>query len=590
MARPHTAAQPAPAGRRPPGPKGLPLLGSALDFRRDPLRTFVRAWRDHGDLVRFRGPVPVVLVTHPDDLQHILADNFANYPHPDDFNRKVAVSVGQGLVTTEGEVWRAQRRTVAPSFRREPLERFAGVMADSAARMLDRWDRVARYRQVIDARTEMQSLTLEILARCLFRADWSSSARELGDAVAAQLEHINGKLIAVADIPESVPTPRNRRFRAARKVLDDTVHRLIAERRRLPAGGEADDLLSSLMRAPDPETGRLMTDEQLRDQVVTLFIAGHETVAATLSWICHLLSTRPAETERAREEVLRVLGDRPPTMEDLPQLKYLKLFIQEALRLYPPLWQVARMPLRDDVLSGYHIPAGSFLLLSTYITHRNPEFWDNPEGFDPERFTRERSAGRPRYAYVPYVGGPRNCVGLAFANMELTIVVASMLQRFRLEMVPGHPVVMQPDISLRAKYGIRMTLRPVEAVGASSPVPAPRPAADVPSAGCPVAHGPSAGDSAPAPAATAATELGPAVSDSAPEVSGRGAEEASARGALELSAEPSGAPGALSCPYAPPAAAAGESGRSDALIRAPDGRLREPQPAIRQSWNHLTGR
>ncbi|WP_455354107.1 cytochrome P450 [Streptomyces sp. SYSU K217416] len=504
-------AGPTVAGRRPPGPPGLPLLGSALDFRRDPLQTFIRAWRDYGDLVQFRGPVPVVLVTHPDHLKHILVDNFDNYPHPDDFNRKVGVSVGQGLVTTEGEVWRAQRRTVAPTFRREPLERFADVMVDSADRMLQRWEREARYGEVIDARTEMQSLTLEILARCLFRADWSSDARALGSAVAVQLEHINSKLIAVADIPERVPTPRNRRFRAARRLLDDTVYRLIAERRGMPAEAEAEDLLSMLMRTPDPETGRMMTDEQLRDQVMTLFIAGHETVAATLSWICHLLSTRPAETERARAEVLSVLGDRPPTMEDLPQLKYLKLFIQEALRLYPPLWQVARMPRQDDVLGGYHIPAGSFLLLSTYITHRNPEFWDNPEGFDPERFTRERSAGRPRYAYVPYVGGPRNCVGLAFANMELTIVVASILQRFHLDMVPGHPVVMQPDISLRAKHGIRMTLRPVTARDAAAPAAAPAPvpepapapvaAAAEPAAGCPYGHGQAlAEDSATSPA------------------------------------------------------------------------------------------
>ncbi|MQS15549.1 cytochrome P450 [Streptomyces kaniharaensis] len=477
----------------PPGPRGLPLLGSALDFRRDPLRTFVAAWRDHGDLVRFRGPVPVILVTHPDHLKHILADNFANYPHPDDFNRKVSVSVGEGLVTSEGEEWQRQRRTVAPSFRRESLERFAGVMADSAGRMLDRWEATHRRGASLDARVEMQSLTLEILARCLFRADWSADALALGDAVRIQLEHINAKLISVADLPERVPTRRNREFLAARRVLDETVYRLIAERRRHPDQGADADLLSMLMHTADPETGQLMTDRQLRDQVMTLFIAGHETVAATLSWICYLLSAQPAATQRARQEVFQVLGDRPPTMADLPQLKYLKLFVQEALRLYPPLWQVARMPLRDDRLGGYHIPAGSFLLLNTYITHRNPEFWDNPEGFDPERFTRERSAGRPRYAYVPYVGGPRNCVGLAFANMELTIVLASLLQRYHLNLVPGHPIVMQPDISLRARYGIRMTLREVTAeerstAGEPAPVvvPADEPA---PGAGCPVAHG-----------------------------------------------------------------------------------------------------
>ncbi|MFH8366934.1 cytochrome P450 [Streptomyces sp. NPDC018031] len=528
-------------GRRPPGPRGLPLLGSALDFRRDPLGTFVAAWRSHGDLVQFRGPVPVVLVTHPDHLKHIMVDNFDNYPHPDDFNRKVGVSVGEGLVTTEGRVWQAQRRTVAPAFRKDPLERFAGVMADSSARMLDRWEDVARRGSSIDARTEMQSLTLEILARCLFDADWSADAHALGEAVRVQLEHVNRKLIAVVDLPERVPTPRNRAFLAARRVLDDTVYRLIAERRARPApAGDADevDLLTTLMHTPDPESGRVMTDRQLRDQVMTLFVAGHETVAATLSWICLLLSTRPAETERAREEVRAVLGDRPPTKDDLPQLKYLKLFIQEALRLYPPLWQVARMPLRDDVIGGYHIPAGSFLLLSTYLTHRHPDFWENPEGFDPERFTRERSAGRPRYAYVPYAGGPRNCVGLAFATMELTIVVASLLQRFRLDLVPGHPVVMQPDISLRAKHGIRMTLRPVAgaaAGGAPGTAAAARP-----------------GGAAEGPRAAAAGSAGPGLAGPAGGGAGAADTEAAGTGTADATAADAGTaeeappPG---CPY-----------------------------------------
>jgi cytochrome P450 len=455
----------------PPGPAGHPVLGSAMGFRSDPITTFQKAWREYGDLVRFRGPVTVFLVANPEYLKHILVDHVDMYPHPDDFNRKISVSVGKGLVTSEGDVWRQQRRMVAPSFRREPLERFASVMADAAERMLDRWAALAARGEGIDARSETQELTLEILARCLFQADWSAQAAEMGDAVAVQLEHLNRKLIAVVDLPESVPTPANRRFVKARNLLDKTVYALIAERRATEVDTEVPDLLSMLMAAADPETGHLMTDQQLRDQVMTLFVAGHETVATTLSWICYLMSKYPEETERARAEVFEVLGDRKPTKDDLPQLKYLKLFIAEALRLYPPLWQVARMPLRDDVIGGYRVPAGSFMLLSTYLTHRHPDYWDNPEGFDPERFDKERSAGRPRFAYVPYVGGPRNCVGLAFANMELTIVTASILQRFHLDLVPGHPIGMQPDISLRAKHGIKMTLRKTTAPSTAARVP-----------------------------------------------------------------------------------------------------------------------
>ncbi|MDG4864656.1 cytochrome P450, partial [Streptomyces sp. T-3] len=450
-----------------------------------PLQTFTRAWREYGDLVSFRGPVPVVLVTHPDHLRHILVDNFADYPHPDDFNDKVSVSVGRGLVTTEGEEWQRQRGTVAPSFRRESLERFAEVMVDSTERMLDGWEQVARAGGEIDARTEMQSLTLDILARCLFRADWSGDARALGEAVRVQLEHLNGKLTAVLDLPEWVPTRRNREFTAARTLLDETVYRLIAERRGESGADGPPDLLSMLMHATDPVTGAPMTDRQLRDQVMTLFVAGHETAAATLSWICYLMSVQPAETERARAEVREVLGGRPPTKDDLPRLKYLKMFVQEALRLYPPLWQVPRMPLRDDEIGGHHIPAGTFLLLGIHLTHRHPDFWENPEGFDPERFGRERSAGRPRCAYLPYAAGPRDCAGMAFATMELTLVTASLLQRFHLDLVPGHPIVTQPDITLRAKYGIPMTLRRMD-TERHTPAVLPATEADPQPAVCPV--------------------------------------------------------------------------------------------------------
>ncbi|WP_158884514.1 cytochrome P450 [Amycolatopsis anabasis] len=440
----------------PPGPRGHPIFGSSLGFRRDPLGTFLAAWREYGDLVRLRGPVTVYLVAHPDHLRHILVDEFENYPHPADFDRKVSASVGQGLVTTNGEPWRAQRRMAEPAFRREQMHSYAGVMLEGTRRMLDRWGG-----EPLDMQAEMQALTLDILARCLFRTDWSADAAWVGASVRRQLEHLNHKLISVPDLPEWVPTPRNRRFLAARRRLDELVYRLIGERR--DSAPDEADLLTTLMHTPDPETGEYMTDRQLRDQVMTLFVAGHETVAATLTWVWHVLSRHPEITRRVRAELAEVLGDREPAMADVPNLKYLRRVLAEVLRLYPPLWQVARTPLRDDVLGGHRIPAGSFLLLSTYITHRNPAYWDNPEGFDPDRFTRERSAGRPRYAYFPFLGGPRNCVGMAFANLEMPLVVASVLRRFDLESVPGHPVEFQPDLTLRARHGVLVRPRRIEA-------------------------------------------------------------------------------------------------------------------------------
>jgi cytochrome P450 len=267
-------------------------------------------------------------------------------------------------------------------------------------------------------------------------------------------------LIAIFDFPESVPLPTNRRFLWARETLDRIIYGLIAERRR--SDEDTGDLLSMFLAIRD-ETGRQLTNVQLRDEIMTLFVAGHETVSTALTWVWYLLSTHPDAAARLRAEVDGVLGGRTPTVPDLPRLEYLGRVIKEALRLYPPLWNIPRMPRVDDAIGGYRIPAGSFLLLSSYVTHHNPAFWENPEGFDPERFTKENSAGRPRYAYFPFSGGPRGCIGFPFANMEMQLVVAMVTQRYRLDLVPGHPVVLSPDISLRSKYGMLMTLHPVQA-------------------------------------------------------------------------------------------------------------------------------
>ncbi|AHH99620.1 cytochrome P450 [Kutzneria albida] len=417
----------------PPGPRGHFLLGSALGFRRDPLGTFERAWREHGRLVRFRGPVEVYLVTDPAHLERILVSNVDNYPHPADFDRKVGAFVGRSLVTTNGTEWERRRAAVEPAFRREPLLGYGQVVTERSTAMLDRWQAA---RGPFDLGAEMRVLTLDVLARSLFDAEWSEQAPELAEAVRVGMEYLNQELISVLSLPEWLPTPRNLRLRKARARLDRSVYALIAERRR--TGGS--DLLSMLLST---------SDKEVRDHVVSMFVAGHVTVAATLTWAFTALSREVEVVERIRAELSEVVGSRPPTGADLPHLRYLRMVVQEVLRLYPPLWQVPRTPVRADELGGHRIPAGSFLLLNTYLAHRDPEYWERPERFEPERFERGRSARRPRFAYLPYLGGPRSCVGLALANLELTLVLAAVLQRFSVD-VPG-PVRPSPDLVLEPR-------------------------------------------------------------------------------------------------------------------------------------------
>lgn len=444
----------------PPVFGGVPVFGAAPGFRRDPLGTFAEAWRLHGSPVRFAGPVPVTMITRPDDLRRVLLDRIDDYPHPASFDRKMGVGIGQALVTSEGAEWRRQRDLIAPVFRREGLRRFATIMTERATELLDRWAEPARAGRPFDVRAELQRLTLQILVDSLFSSDWSDRATELADAVKIILEHVNGKLIAPIDLPEFVPTRRNLRFRRASRTLNATVDRLIAERRARDDLGS--DLLAMIMAAGDhgrdrgARDGGALGDRALRDHVLTLFVAGHETVATALTWICYLIATRPREAADVRDELAATVGDRPAGAEDLPRLRALRAFIAEALRLYPPLWQLPRTPLVDDVLGGRRIPAGTFVLINLYLAHRDPEFWPNPEAFDPTRFDRAEVAARPRYAYLPFSAGPRNCVGVAFANLELGIITSAIMNRFRLEAVPARPVEFSPDVSLRSRHPLWM--------------------------------------------------------------------------------------------------------------------------------------
>ena len=447
------------SSRTAPGPRGHILLGSLPDFQRDNIRAFMDAWRRYGDVVRFRGRGAMFLVVHPDHVKHVLQDRHPDYPRPWWVDDKLKGVVGEGLVASEGEHWRRQRRLAQPVFHRQRIGAFGTVMTDTTGEMLERWEAYAARGQAINMRVAMQNLSLAILARSLFGADWGPEAAAVGPAVTIALEHTNRRLLSPIDPPEWVPLPHIRRWLKARRTLDSLVYRLIAERRRAPADGA--DLVSMLIQARDEETGEGMTDEQLRDEIMGFLIAGHETVSSALTWTWYLLSLHPDVAGRLRSELVEVLGGRTPTVADAAHLRYTTMVLQEAMRLYPPIWVMLRSPQTDDTIGGYHIPARSTVILCPYVTHRHPAFWENPEGFDPERFTPERSADRPRYAYFPFGGGPRLCIGESFGMLEMQLVIAMMAQRYRPDLAPGYPVVPQPAISLRARYGMGMTLQPL---------------------------------------------------------------------------------------------------------------------------------
>lgn len=431
-----------------------PILGDVPEFRRDPLAFFTERAR-HGDLVPTQLVTRGFFANHPDYVKHVLQDNHTNYMKGPLYPRLKPV-VGEGLLTSEGEFWRRQRRLAQPAFSRERVAGFATIMTARTGAMLERWGASAGRGAPLDVHAEMMGLTLAILGDTVFGMDLSRDSDTVTQAVTTAIEITNQRLYSLFPAPLSWPTPQNRRYRQALATLDAVVHDMIAAKRR--SASASNDLLSMWMEARDDETGGGMSDRQLRDEAMTMMIAGHETTALVLSFTSHLLAGHPDVERKLREEIAHALGDRVPTAEDVARLPYTALVIHEAMRLYPPAWFIARRAIADDVIGGRKIPAGSGVLLVSYLTHRHPAFWDNPAAFDPERFTAARSAGRPRFAYFPFAGGPRQCIGNSFALMEAMLILAMIVQRFRLHRVPGHTLALDASITLRPRGGIPMTL------------------------------------------------------------------------------------------------------------------------------------
>ncbi|MFY9610871.1 MAG: cytochrome P450 [Blastocatellia bacterium] len=447
------SARPAPTLR------GSLLFGNMTVLQRDPLRFNPQVTNQLGHVVRVRAfpGIYLYLVTHPKDVEHVLQTNQHNYRKPDLFFKPVSLLAGKGILTSEGDFWLHQRRLIQPAFHRSKLATLVDLMAESAQSAAKDLSAHAKQNPTIDVSYEMMRLTLKVVSVALFSTDISSDADRLGHAVRETFEHVSYRMNHALSLPVSVPTRRNRRFKEAKRLLDEMVFGVIDERRR--TAEDNGDLLSMLLAARDEDTGERMSDQQLRDEVMTLILAGHETTGAALSWTWYLLSQNPEARTRLHAELDQVLNGRPPGLDDLDRLPYTRMVFAESMRLYPPAWGLPREAIGDDTLGGYHIPAGSLVNLSQWVTQRHPDFWEKPEQFDPERFTPERSEGRPRYAYFPFGGGARQCIGNNFALMEAHLAVATLAQRFTLDLVPGHPVEPDPTFTLRPRHGMLMTIK-----------------------------------------------------------------------------------------------------------------------------------
>ncbi len=446
-----TASTPKALPGKVPGPKGRFLLGSLIEVSGDWLGFYNRCAEEYGDVVRVHlAHVPVYLLAHPRDIETVLAANAANFTKSADY-RALARVLGKGLLTSEGDFWKRQRSLIQPAFHRQNILAYATVMTRAAGRMLDSWPEKCER----NIHQDLMRVTLEIVAQCLFGAEVADAAERVGKA----MEVVTERFIANASLAMlfrfDIPVFLARREWRAIRELNEIIGGII--RKRSSSDQPREDLLDMLLRARDAD-GNPMSGEQVRDEAMTLFLAGHETTAIALSWACYLIAQDPRIEAKLAEELQEVLGGRVPTPEDLPRLRYTEMVLKETMRLYPAVWGIGRRALRDCEFGGYRVPAGSNIFILQWRTQRDPRFFPDPERFDPERWREDpvRSGKIPRFAYFPFGGGPRVCVGASFAMMEATLLLAMIQQRFHLETVEGHPIELFASVTLRPKYGIRV--------------------------------------------------------------------------------------------------------------------------------------
>ena len=437
----------------PPGPKGDFLLGSAREFARDWPGHMERCAREFGDICYYRFlHVPICQITHPDQIEQVLVRQSANFHKSRDYGALKFI-LGNGLLTNEGASWQEQRQLIQPAFRHENILAYGEIMADSTARHLARWeDGEAR-----DLHQEMAELTLDIVSKSLFGTNAAHLAHEVGEEIAAVMERFQAMAALSFLLPANFPIPKTPRVLRSKKKLDGVVLSMIRDRRKNKTTGE--DLLQRLLDAQD-EAGRQMSDEQLKDEVMTLFLAGHETTANALTWTWYLLAQHPQAEQALGREIDRVLAGHAPTLGDLPRLPYTEMVVKDSRRVFPPAWGFGRLALEEFELDGYRIPAGTNIFITQWLTHRDSRFFPDPLRFDPERWREDpvRKGKIPRFAYFPFGGGPRVCIGAGFAMLEAALLLATIAQRYRFTLAPNAKVTPLFSVTLRPKCGLPMVL------------------------------------------------------------------------------------------------------------------------------------
>ncbi|HEX3588113.1 MAG TPA: cytochrome P450 [Pseudonocardiaceae bacterium] len=446
-------------GRTPPGPPRSATLTLLRKLASDRLSLMTEARDTYGDAVRVAiGPKTLYIFNHPDYAKHVLADNAGNY-HKGIGYVEARRALGDGLLTSEGELWRKQRRTIQPVFQHKRVAAQAELITTEADRLVRRL-RARIGTGPVDVLNELTGLTLGVLGQALLDTDLSAfaSVDHSFEAVQDQAMH---EMETLGMVPMWLPLAKQRRFRRARRHLGKVVDELVAERNANPRA-DGDDVLTRLIASTNAEADPRVGEQRMRDELVTLLLAGHETTASTLCWTLYLLDRNPHVLERLRAEVVDVIGDRTPGHADLERLTYTSMVLQEAMRLFPPVWILTRNAQGDDEIGGYRVPAGSDVLICPYTLHRHPAFWDEPDRFDPDRFDPDAPPGRPRYAYIPFGAGPRFCVGNHLGLLEATLVLVTLVRELRLTVVPGHDVVPEPMLSLRVRGGLPMTVHEAE--------------------------------------------------------------------------------------------------------------------------------
>lgn len=427
--------------------------------RKGMLQLMLDVWREYGDLahLQLRGQ-DMFLVVHPDHVRHVNITRSDNYDKLQSYDAVRELLLGEGLVSSRGELWRRQRKLMAPFFTPRAVEHYLPVMVADGQALLGRWEQLAQVGEPVEMGDEMMLVTAAIILHTMFSTESTAEMLEIKDAVETMIRFVAGGQLNPLRPPLWLPTPGNRKYFRARELVHTYIGALLAQRRSLPEAQWPDDLLTRMMRARDEQTGEAMSDSLLRDESITIFFAGHETTARTLTFLFYALATHPEVEARLYDEVTSVLGERTPTVADLKQMPYALQVVKETLRLYPAAPFYARDAVSDDVIEGTHIPGGSRMLVFPYATHRHPDFWEDPERFDPDRWRPEAEAARHASAFHPFATGQRICLGNNFSLFETHVLVAMLVPRFRARLLPGYTPQVEMAGTITVKNGMPMVI------------------------------------------------------------------------------------------------------------------------------------